>query len=219
MYDNLDKALFEALPLFVDSLGKITLLDWPSIYKGTIRDFFPGSKVNDGSRPWQIYSDSLAQMPEEEYALLQKEVGKPIALEELPDLIDFGFLTLHGPFGEDGNIQGILEWLGLPYSGSGIFPSAFGINKTLQRKLLSNLGFESPKHLVVTREEVLQANGLTAVFEKAKSEIGFPLVVKAPHQGSSIGVSIVEKEEVQLLEKALMNFQESELSNSSNLSG
>lgn len=204
VYDNLDKTLFEAIPLFVDSLGKITLLNWHSIYKGTIRDFFPGSKVNDGSKPWQIYSDSLAQMPGEEYVLLQREVGRPISMEELPDLIDFGFLTLHGPFGEDGNIQGILEWLGIPYSGSGIFPSSFGINKTLQRKLLANLGFESPAHLLVTRDEVLKTNGLDSVFERVKSEIGFPFVVKAPHQGSSIGVSIVEKEDLFLLEKALM---------------
>jgi D-alanine-D-alanine ligase len=62
VYDNLDKSLFEAIPLFVDSLGKITLLDWPHIYKGTIRDFFPGHEVNHSSRPFQVYADSLAEM-------------------------------------------------------------------------------------------------------------------------------------------------------------
>lgn len=204
VYDNLDKTLFEGIPLFVDSFGKITLLNWPSIYKGTIRDFFPGSKVNDGSRPWQVYSDSLNQLPENEYTALQHEVGRPVKLEELPGLIDFGFLTLHGPYGEDGSIQGILDWLGIPYSGSGIFPSAFGISKVRQRRLLSELGFESPLHEVISRNQVLQPAGIENVFNRVKEKVGFPCVIKAPHQGSSIGVSVVDREDMSLLEKAVM---------------
>ena len=135
VYDNLDKALFEPVPLFIDSLGKITLLDWQYIYKGTIRDFFPGPRINHNARPFQVYAESLGMMPEEEYIQLQSEIGRPVSIEAIKDLIDIAFLTIHGPFGEDGNIQGILEWIGIPYTGSGIFPSSFSIDKTIQRKL------------------------------------------------------------------------------------
>lgn len=204
VYDNLDKTLFEPIPLFVDSLGKITLLDWQYIYKGTIRDFFPGSKVNDGKYPWQVYADSLVEMPAESYRELQESVGKPVLIEELPGLIDIAFLTLHGPYGEDGSIQGILEWLNIPYTGSGIFPSAFGINKIRQRNLLNLLGFQGPKFALVSRDEWSKSETKREIFERVEREIGFPCVVKAPHQGSSIGVSIVDKADTQLLQTALM---------------
>lgn len=183
MYDNLDKSLFEAVPLFVDSLGKITLLDWPHIYKGTIRDFFPGPEVNHSNRPFQVYADSLSQMPENEYRKLQGQIGKPVSLEEIPGLIDMAFLALHGPYGEDGNIQGILEWLGIPYTGSGIFPSAFGISKIIQRQLMQKAGFDGPQFLVISRSDFLGPDGPEKVFALAKEKMGFPVVVKAPHQG------------------------------------
>ena len=203
VYDNLDKTLFEPIPLFVDSLGKITLLNWQYIYKGTIRDFFPGPMVNDGSRPYQVYADSLAQMPDKPYEEIQLQVGSPVALESLPGLIEFAFLTLHGPHGEDGAIQGILEWLGIPYAGSGIFPSAFGINKVLQRKLMNQLHFTGPRFAVVSRAELLAPSGLAQIEERIARQVGFPCVVKAPHQGSSIGVSIVENSDATALQQAL----------------
>ncbi len=203
VYDNLDKSLFEAVPLFVDSLGKITLLDWPHIYKGTIRDFFPGPEVNHSNRPFQVYADSLSQMPENEYRKLQVQIGKPVSLEEIPGLIDMAFLALHGPYGEDGNIQGILEWLGIPYTGSGIFPSAFGISKIIQRQLMQKAGFDGPQFLVISRSDFFGPDGPEKVFALAKEKMGFPVVVKAPHQGSSIGVSIVKESGKTALEQAI----------------
>lgn len=204
VYDNLDKSLFEAIPLFVDSLGKITLLDWSYIYKGTIRDFFPGPAINSAKRPFQVYADSLAQLPDNEYKEIQKAVGKPVALEELPALLDFAFLTLHGPFGEDGNIQGMLEWFQIPYSGSGIFPSAFGINKIRQRNMLQALGFDGPRHLVITRQEMENPENLPVIWEKVQQNIGIPCVLKAPHQGSSIGVSMVKSASLQDFQEGLL---------------
>ena len=203
VYDNLDKTLFDAVPLFVDSTGKITQLSWPFIYKGTIRDFFPGPAINDGSQPYQIYAESLTDDSSIDFRLLQEAVGVPVSLEELPKLIDFGFLTLHGPHGEDGSVQGLLEWLGIPYSGSGILPSAFGINKVIQRKLMREFGFDGPSFMVASRSDILETNTLELLFDRVKSEIGFPCVVKAPHQGSSIGVSIVESANLKAFENAL----------------
>ncbi len=194
VYDNLDKALFEPVPIFVDSLGNLCLLDWQYIYKGTIRDFYPGPSVNDGENPWQIYADSLGNRDEDFLHKLLSGVGKPVSFSELPKLIDFAFLTLHGPYGEDGGIQGILEWLGLPYSGCGIYPSAFGINKIRQRKQLAGQGFPGPANMVINRAEFLSMakSQNTDLIQKVQSITGFPCVIKAPHQGSSVGISVLK---------------------------
>lgn len=195
VYDNLDKTLFEAVPIFVDSLGNLCLLDWQYLYKGTIRDFYPGPEINDGSKPWQIYADSLGNKDAGFHRDLRNRVGRAIEFSDLPNLIDFAFLTLHGPFGEDGAIQGMLEWLGLPYSGCGIFSSSFGINKIRQRRLLADTGFEGPACTVISRLEFLQmAESRNPALEiRIHETCGFPCVVKSPHQGSSVGVSVVKQ--------------------------
>jgi len=205
VYDNLDKALFEPVPLFVDSLGQLSLLHWPNLYKGTIRDFYPGQQVNDGSKPWQLYADSLGNRDDAFLRNLRNQTGKALDFSELPGLIDFAFLTLHGPYGEDGGIQGMLEWLGIPYSGCGIFPSAFGINKIRQRKLLAAMGFEGPASLVISREDFVSwsAGKTPDLLEKIKQTCGFPCVVKAPHQGSSVGISVLNEASAAPLQEAL----------------
>src|SRR4028119_322567 len=67
VYDNLDKALFEAVPVFVDSRGNFILLDWHYIYKGTIRDFYPPvSALPASGLPVQVYLESLGELSLEE---------------------------------------------------------------------------------------------------------------------------------------------------------
>lgn len=193
VYDNLDKALFEPVPLFVDSFGQFVLLDWQYVYKGSIRDFYPPlDMVPESPGEFQVYAESLHPSDAQKEEMRTK-LGRRVAIDELKSLIDFAFLCLHGPFGEDGRIQGMLEYLGIPYSGSGVLPSAIGIDKAVQKQLMVNAGFASPKFAKVSREEAL--SNPQSVFEKAKKEIGFPLVLKAATQGSSIGISILQKED------------------------
>jgi D-alanine-D-alanine ligase len=191
VYDNLDKSLFQAVPVFVDSHGNFILLDWQYLYKGTIRDFYPPvSALPPSELKLQVYLESLGELSREEQDRIIGEVGRRLRPDELPELMDFAFLALHGPAGEDGAIQGLLEWYGIPYSGSGILPSAFGIDKIAQKTLLHALNLPSPAFRVLTAEEfdAAQPEALLAYVEK---ELGLPIVVKAPRQGSSIGVSIV----------------------------
>jgi D-alanine-D-alanine ligase len=194
VYDNLDKTLFEAVPVFVDSFNNFILLNWEYIYKGSIRDFYPPLEfVPPTKGDFQIYAESLN--PDD--ALIGKMnsvLGIPVAADDLHKHFDFAFLCLHGPFGEDGKIQGLLEFHGVPYSGSGILPSAIGIDKPLQKKLMKAAGFASPSFFSFARE-IWRKNGSESAYQKAKSEIGFPLVVKAATQGSSIGISIVQKDD------------------------
>ena len=136
VYDNLNKDIFTAVPIFVDSLGQFILLDWQFIYKGTIRDFYPPFEfIPQSTHGFQVYIESLGNLSREERDAIIAKVGKRIEPSDLKELIDFAFLALHGPYGEDGAIQGILDWNNIPYSGSGILPSSIGTNKYIQKKL------------------------------------------------------------------------------------
>jgi UDP-N-acetylmuramate--alanine ligase len=196
VYDNLDKSLFEAVPVFADSLGNFILLDWQYIYKGTIRDFYPPVEaIPESVHQLQIYLESLGELEEQHLDEIINRVGKRIQPHEFKQYFDFAFLALHGPYGEDGNIQGLLEWYHIPYSGSGILPSAVGIDKIVQKQVMASHGFPTPQYRVVSAEAWAEEAKRTVLFHQLKQELGLPLVFKAPHQGSSIGVSIIKDDD------------------------
>jgi UDP-N-acetylmuramate--alanine ligase len=203
VFDNLDKGLFQPVPIFVDSQGHFILLDWQYLYKGTIRDFYPPvAAVPETRHPWQVYIESLGDLSPEALTELISHVGRQVEASELPQLMDFAFLALHGPGGEDGAIQGLLEWVGIPYSGSGILPSAFGIDKIAQKKLLKATGLATPDFYVLTAAEWRKGNH-APLLSRLAHELGLPLVLKAPRQGSSIGISIVREEDPALFRAAV----------------
>ncbi|GAA4363082.1 hypothetical protein GCM10023185_31530 [Hymenobacter saemangeumensis] len=203
VFDNLDKGLFQPVPIFVDSLGQFILLDWQFIYKGTIRDFYPPVESQPPSlHQLQVYIESLGELGHEERFRAIAKVGREVKAQELPLLMDFAFLALHGPGGEDGAIQGLLEWLGIPYSGSGILPSAFGIDKIAQKNLLHALRRPTPAYRVITAQEWDSTNH-GATLSYLVKELGLPLVLKSPRQGSSIGVSILKNDDLARFEAAM----------------
>lgn len=207
VYDNLNKSLFEAVPIFVDSFGNFTLLDWQYVYKGSIRDFYPPLELVPPSKgEFQIYAENIGKLTEPEQDALIEKIGSKVYHSELKELIDFAFLCLHGANGEDGRIQGLLEYLQIPYSGSGILPSALGMNKAVQKEMMVAAGFASPKFISIDRQQYING-AYKEAFNKAKKEIGFPMVIKPANQGSSIGVTILsdadEFQFMQAVEKAL----------------
>jgi UDP-N-acetylmuramate--alanine ligase len=193
VYDNLNKSLFEAIPLFIDSFGNFIELDWKYIYKGSIRDFYPPvSFLKESPHQFQVYAECIAFENENEANKMAQEIGKIISPSALKNKIDFAFLCLHGPYGEDGTIQGLLDFYGIPYSGSGIYPSAVGINKIIQKQLMSEANFNCPNYITIHKDEWYPANR-KSIFEKALALVNFPMVIKAPTQGSSIGISILKE--------------------------
>lgn len=204
VYDNLNKSLFEAVPIFVDSFGNFVLLNWENVYKGSIRDFYPPvDSLPASPNDFQVYAESLGKLTLPEQENLINSLGKRISPDQLSGIIDFAFLCLHGPFGEDGRIQGLFEFLGIPYSGSGIFSSAIGINKAIQKHLMQQAGFPSPAFFTMKRTEWINTNSTDQIFRKVQDEIGFPCVVKSANQGSSIGVSILPETDQGKLSAAL----------------
>lgn len=190
VYDNLDKSLFEAIPIFVDSLGTFILLDWQYLYKGTIRDFYPSTTFLPPSpHAFQLYRESLDLSPEEADALY-RTIGTPIAAQDLAQYIDFAFLALHGAAGEDGQLQGLLDYLRIPYSGSGVRASAIGMDKAYQKQLMEAAGFDMPRMVTIGRAD-WQSGTLLGQLPEYAQQLGLPLVVRPANQGSSIGVRIV----------------------------
>ena len=104
-------------------------------------------------------------------------------ISEAPE-IDVALIILHGRYGEDGTIQGLLDLLDIPYHGSGVLGSALGINKIQSKRLYQFAGLPVSPYLVIDRtDEDAQA--------RVQDSLGFPVVVKPEHEGSSIGLSIV----------------------------
>ena len=96
------------------------------------------------------------------------------------------FIALHGRFGEDGTVQGALEMLGIAYTGSGVMASAIAIDKVMTKRIWSAAGLPTPRYVVLgaeqqTREQVVAV----------PDDLGLPLIVKPPREGSSLGVSRV----------------------------
>jgi UDP-N-acetylmuramate--alanine ligase len=204
VFDNLNKSIFSPVPIFVDSLGQFIHLRWEFVYKGTIRDFYPPSAfVPEEESHFQLYIESLFKLSDQELSQLAESVGEVIEPKNFSQLIDFAFLALHGPYGEDGAIQGLLEWYGIPYSGSGILPSAIGISKTAQRKLFKSMGFSTPKYRILERSEWKSHQNSETLFRELKKEIGLPMVFKAAHQGSSIGVVILSYDNTEAFVSAM----------------
>ena len=127
----------------------------------------------------QIQQASQATLPATE-ALLPKAEGASI---------DVAFLALHGKYGEDGTLQGMLDLLGIPYVGSGTLASALAMDKAMAKKVLAAEGIPVPRGRVVERDEFRSAPDATAA---AAAAGGLPAVVKPAAQGSSIGMSMVK---------------------------
>jgi D-alanine-D-alanine ligase len=102
--------------------------------------------------------------------------------------IDLVFPILHGPFGEDGRLQGMLDMLGVPYVFSGVLAHAVGMNKPKAKIIAAEFGVPVPKDSVIKKEEKYN---LGEIIEK----LSLPLMVKPSELGSSVGISLVKTEE------------------------
>jgi len=112
----------------------------------------------------------------------------PLSEQRLPSL-DVIFPVLHGPYGEDGTLQGLLEMANVPYVGSGVLGSAVAMDKVVARKLFAYHGLPQVRHLVVQRHTWRAEPD--SVVSHIEAELSYPLFVKPANLGSSVGVSKV----------------------------
>ena len=92
------------------------------------------------------------------------------------------FIALHGRYGEDGTVQGALELLGIPYTGSGVMASAIAMDKVRTKEIWVARGLSTPRSMVLRRGDSLR---------EVPDRLGLPLIVKPPHEGSTLGVTRV----------------------------
>ena len=97
------------------------------------------------------------------------------------------FIALHGRFGEDGTVQGALELLGIPYTGSGVMASSMAIDKVMTKRVWHAEGLPAPRHVLLRRGE-FTAEEVDAI----PGKLGLPLIVKPAREGSSLGVTKVK---------------------------
>ena len=128
------------------------------------------------------------------YEALDKEKYTIILYDPKTDLarlvsdapqIDVALIILHGPYGEDGTIQGLLDLLRIPYQGSGVLGSAIAMDKVISKQLYEVFGLPVPAYSAVKRSDVFDPEDLA-------EQIGLPLVIKPVNAGSSVGITIVE---------------------------
>ena len=137
-------------------------------------------------------TESILTRPEEPY---QKALNlcrghgllaRPQALEVLSE-VDVVFPVLHGPYGEDGTIQGFLELAGVPYVGAGVAASAVGLDKALMKALFRQAGLPVPDHVVLTWRE--WKKDPTKAARALEERLSYPMFVKPANGGSSVGIT------------------------------
>ncbi|MDI3318080.1 MAG: D-alanine--D-alanine ligase family protein [Bacillota bacterium] len=157
----------------------------------------PGEAEAPAGAPPEEGGEGVALLPAEGARLLAAGGVRPLPGEGgagagglAPGRWDVVFPVLHGPFGEDGSIQGLLEVAGIPYVGAGVTASALAMDKALTKDVLRAHGLPVLPFLLVRRDE---EPGRVA--ERVEKELGYPVFVKPANLGSSVGISRVDRPE------------------------
>ena len=165
--DHLDAQLFQPIPLFQTADGLLYILPWTFLYRGKIADF----------------QSRLATEAQQ------------VTWDELPNLVDFVYIAVHGKYGEDGRLQAMLELLKIPYLGSKMFPSALGMDKQIHNEYLTAHGIEVPKGFCLSVTEIKNFNEQLIDKKLQEHTLNFPFIVKPVNEGSSFGVFVVKNKE------------------------
>ncbi|WP_197380869.1 D-alanine--D-alanine ligase family protein [Mycolicibacterium mengxianglii] len=175
---NLDPARYEAVPVGITTDGSWVLSDATPASLAITEGRLP--EVTDGSGQ----ALALSTDPRRSGQLVSMSPAEGAGAGEILASVDVVFPVLHGPYGEDGTIQGMLELAGVPYVGPGVLASAAGMDKEFTKKLLAAEG------LPVGDQVVLRPSQSTLEPEQ-RERLGLPVFVKPARGGSSIGVSRV----------------------------
>ncbi|WP_371517042.1 D-alanine--D-alanine ligase family protein [Kitasatospora sp. NBC_01300] len=180
----IDREKYEVLPIGITPEGRWALVsDEPArmaITDGRMPDVTGVAESVDG----QV---ALPIAPGDREVVLSEPGSTPKALGE----VDVVFPLLHGPWGEDGTLQGLLELSGVPYVGNGVLSSAVGMDKEFTKRILASHGLGVGRYTIVRPRDWESEAGRAAVRERA-AELGLPLFVKPCRAGSSMGITKVK---------------------------
>lgn len=172
--EAIDEEKYEVLPIGITKEGR-----W--IASGDPMRALQSGMAEGESRPAALLGDpsqrSLIRLEEQEQGLQAARLAK----------VDVVFPVLHGPYGEDGTVQGLLELANLPYVGAGVLGSALGMDKILQKTVLRAHGLPVADFLPILRKEWEQDP--EAVIKRILETLGCPCFVKPANLGSSVGIT------------------------------
>ena len=180
--DHLNSDFYEIIPIFQTLKNNLYILPWKFLHRGKISDF----------------EDRL-----------ENEAEK-VSWKNIKEKIDFMYLSVHGQYAEDGSIQGILEFLKIPYSGSNVLTSAISSSKFFHEKILKMNGINVPNSILI-KDPLIEKEKIEKFIESFK----LPLILKPSDEGSSLGVKIINSfeeillgiEEINLIFKENKNFK------------
>lgn len=169
IYRALDKNKYDVRLVGISQEGRWFLPERAAILLNTAGDDLTKLKPN---------KTELAVTPGEAGELVE------VSRHERPFAVDVVFPILHGPFGEDGTVQGMLKLMDVPFVGSGVLGSALGMDKDVMKRLLNQAGIPTARFLVIRKHEKLS-------YKEAKRELGLPFFIKPANLGSSVGITKV----------------------------
>ncbi|MFQ5946872.1 MAG: D-alanine--D-alanine ligase [Anaerolineae bacterium] len=164
VHSHLDGTKYTPVAIFMDTEGRLWELPQKLVLLNTTQDIVP--RLDEATR---------------------------IPYQKLPERIDVAFIALHGKYGDDGCIQGLLELLAVPYTGSGVLASAVCMDKPMAHRVLAYHDVAVAREIVI-EQAAFQRHG-DALRRRIADEIGLPCVIKPTREGSSVGVSVVESED------------------------
>ena len=166
----IDKYKFDVIPIYITTEGQ-----WIKGERLT-------GKVND-IKQLQFQSDAKAIIP----VALNQTPAVADGKKQEEAVVDVIFPLLHGPNGEDGTVQGLLELLNIPDVGNGVLASAVGMDKVVMKNLFAQAGLRQAKYVSFTKRE--WSRNEEAAYDKVEQELGYPCFVKPANAGSSVGIT------------------------------
>src|SRR5262245_15091317 len=190
VFAHVDRQRYEPVPIRIEKDGRWVLADRPPSASSAAEVI--EQMRSDVSRLRTGRTVFLPPYPGEETLVLvdRRGAGGAEAAATLTGLgLDVIFPVLHGPFGEDGTVQGLLELAGVPYVGCGVLASSVGMDKTVMKVLFRAHGLRVPDWIVVRQPE--WTGDRARVLGRIHDTLTFPLFVKPANLGSSVGISKV----------------------------
>lgn len=169
----LDKEKYYVMPVYITEDGRWLMYDGPV-------ENIPAGK-------WEKYSTRVILSPDAEHQGLLRIVGNKFKV--IP--VDIIIPVLHGKFGEDGTIQGLIELSGIPYVGCGVLASSVSMDKSYTKIIADSIGITQAKYTVVYRYMFEDATDeeVDEIYKNIESKVSYPCFVKPSNAGSSVGIS------------------------------